>query len=100
MNKLLLDTLNSGQRLPPPTHCPSEIEDLMKECWQTTPALRPSFNQCLTKLEQLISPQYRRRYEAVNDAMWTQYAKISNKTYFQMSGSCYTPQAKPYGLIV
>ncbi|QQP40783.1 Uncharacterized protein FKW44_014940, partial [Caligus rogercresseyi] len=58
-------------------HTPSEIETLMSDCWNSIPSLRPSFGTLMTRLEKLLSPAYRRREQALNDAMWTQYSKYA-----------------------
>ncbi|XP_040580903.1 uncharacterized protein [Lepeophtheirus salmonis] len=87
INKLLLETFSSGQRLMTPLHTPGEIDTLMNDCWNSVPSLRPTFSTLMGRLERLLSPAYRRREQALNDAMWTQYSKICNKMYFQMSSS-------------
>ena len=43
--------LNPGYRLPKPAKCPEEIYELMSNCWQTEPALRPNFKDIFNLLE-------------------------------------------------
>ncbi|XP_033828160.1 tyrosine-protein kinase JAK2 [Periophthalmus magnuspinnatus] len=40
----LIQLLKSGSRLPQPAGCPAEIYEIMEECWDNDPGLRPSFN--------------------------------------------------------
>uniref|UniRef100_A0A914PJ56 Protein kinase domain-containing protein n=1 Tax=Panagrolaimus davidi TaxID=227884 RepID=A0A914PJ56_9BILA len=60
-NQQLLDFLDNGQRLPRPIHCPQEIYDIMKDCWQTNPILRPSFSEICERLRVILeaaAPDY------------------------------------------
>ncbi|CAL8294353.1 unnamed protein product [Gadus morhua 'NCC'] len=41
----LIELLKSGSRLPQPLGCPTEIHDMMQECWDNEPAMRPSFKE-------------------------------------------------------
>ncbi len=43
----------SGYRMPPPPDCPPEIYELMLQCWQRDPSLRPSFKQLSTSLDEI-----------------------------------------------
>lgn len=39
--------------MPIPNGCPTELANLMQQCWQTDPKLRPTFKQILTLLDQI-----------------------------------------------
>lgn len=42
-NKEVFELIHKGERLPKPSICPDNIYDLMKNCWNESPELRPSF---------------------------------------------------------
>ncbi|XP_020325672.1 tyrosine-protein kinase JAK2 isoform X2 [Oncorhynchus kisutch] len=41
----LIDLLKRGYRLPAPQGCPEEIHNMMTECWNGDPGLRPTFKK-------------------------------------------------------
>ena len=45
---------NVFQRLTIPTSCPKSFEDLMRQCWQLDPVMRPSFRELLTYIEKMV----------------------------------------------
>ncbi|XP_023657274.1 tyrosine-protein kinase JAK2 isoform X1 [Paramormyrops kingsleyae] len=47
----LIELLRSGSRLPQPIGCPPEIYDIMEECWNNEPYLRPFFKQLSLRLD-------------------------------------------------
>uniref|UniRef100_A0A3B5LTB9 Tyrosine-protein kinase n=1 Tax=Xiphophorus couchianus TaxID=32473 RepID=A0A3B5LTB9_9TELE len=47
----LIELLKSGSRLPQPLGCPSEIYQIMEECWDNDPTLRPSFNELALRID-------------------------------------------------
>lgn len=47
----LVELLKSGSRLPQPLGCPSEIFEIMEECWDKDPSLRPSFNELALRID-------------------------------------------------
>ncbi|XP_014897348.1 tyrosine-protein kinase JAK2 [Poecilia latipinna] len=47
----LIELLKSGSRLPQPLGCPSEIYQIMEECWDKDPTLRPSFNELALRID-------------------------------------------------
>ncbi|XP_026121269.1 tyrosine-protein kinase JAK2-like [Carassius auratus] len=49
------DLLQRGYRLPAPEGCPAQVQLLMKECWDTEPADRPSFTDLTERLESIQS---------------------------------------------
>ncbi len=71
---VLLEFLESGQRLSKPFLCPENAYGLMKECWSEQPTDRPSFSQIVSKLELWISDKSllllkeKNRAESSNDA--------------------------------
>ena len=46
-----------GYRLPQPSGCPDEVYDIMKRCWEQTPAERPTFKA--------LAATFRSRYAEV-----------------------------------
>nr|AMV91902.1 janus kinase 2b [Acanthogobius hasta] len=47
----LIQLLKSSSRLPQPPGCPTEIYDIMADCWDNDPGLRPSFNQLALRID-------------------------------------------------
>ncbi|KAI1715456.1 protein tyrosine kinase domain-containing protein [Ditylenchus destructor] len=65
----MLYHLQHGQRLAQQQDCPDEIYDLMQQCWQIEPELRPTFEEVRTKIGNvlgLLSDMY--GYLSVNQA--------------------------------
>ncbi|XP_029104077.1 tyrosine-protein kinase Srms [Scleropages formosus] len=57
-NKEVLELLTSGYRLPCPGRCPSDVYRIMKECWNSESAKRPSFHDLHSRLNQMYSSLY------------------------------------------
>ncbi|XP_048198512.1 tyrosine-protein kinase JAK3 isoform X2 [Perognathus longimembris pacificus] len=51
----LLDLLAQGYRLPAPPACPSQVHELMRLCWASSPQERPSFHTLGPRLDALWS---------------------------------------------
>jgi hypothetical protein len=49
-NREVVQRVEKGYRLSPPPGCPRAIYDLMMDCWNPTPAARPTFRQVLQTL--------------------------------------------------
>ncbi|CAL9707534.1 unnamed protein product [Knipowitschia caucasica] len=47
----LIQLLRSGSRLSQPPGCPPEMYEIMEECWDNDPGLRPSFNELSLRVE-------------------------------------------------
>uniref|UniRef100_A0A7N6B838 Tyrosine-protein kinase n=1 Tax=Anabas testudineus TaxID=64144 RepID=A0A7N6B838_ANATE len=47
----LIELLKSGSRLPQPLDCPTEIHEIMEECWHNDPSLRPSFKELALRID-------------------------------------------------
>uniref|UniRef100_A0A8C4I4M8 Tyrosine-protein kinase n=1 Tax=Dicentrarchus labrax TaxID=13489 RepID=A0A8C4I4M8_DICLA len=47
----LIELLKSGSRLPEPLGCPTEIHEIMEECWSNDPGLRPSFKELALRID-------------------------------------------------
>uniref|UniRef100_A0A8D3CP57 non-specific protein-tyrosine kinase n=1 Tax=Scophthalmus maximus TaxID=52904 RepID=A0A8D3CP57_SCOMX len=47
----LIELLKSGSRLPQPLGCPTEIHEVMEECWDNDPCLRPSFKELALRVD-------------------------------------------------
>eukprot|EP00045_Choanoeca_perplexa_P009991 m.99625 g.99625 ORF g.99625 m.99625 type:complete len:691 (+) comp15104_c0_seq1:118-2190(+) len=51
----VLDKLESGYRMGRPEGCPLEIYQLMRQCWDVDPELRPSFHAIRERLENMYA---------------------------------------------
>ena len=51
-NIQLLKALRTGYRMPCPIDCPTQLYDVMMECWRGNPACRPTFHTLQQKLEE------------------------------------------------
>uniref|UniRef100_A0A665WVS3 Tyrosine-protein kinase n=1 Tax=Echeneis naucrates TaxID=173247 RepID=A0A665WVS3_ECHNA len=47
----LIELLKSGSRLPQPLGCPTEIHEVMEECWDNDPSFRPSFKELALRID-------------------------------------------------
>ncbi|XP_071012343.1 tyrosine-protein kinase JAK2 [Oncorhynchus clarkii lewisi] len=47
----LIELLKSGSRLPQPVGCPMEMHEIMQECWDKDPCLRPSFKELALRVD-------------------------------------------------
>uniref|UniRef100_A0A3B5K3X8 Tyrosine-protein kinase n=1 Tax=Takifugu rubripes TaxID=31033 RepID=A0A3B5K3X8_TAKRU len=47
----LIELLKSGSRLPPPLGCPTEMHEIMEQCWDKDPFLRPSFKELALSID-------------------------------------------------
>ncbi|KXJ28420.1 fibroblast growth factor receptor 4 [Exaiptasia diaphana] len=50
----LMDFLTQGQRMMQPNHCPTDLYDLMRQCWEYSPEDRPTFVEISYRLEQIF----------------------------------------------
>ncbi|XP_041360389.1 tyrosine-protein kinase SYK-like [Gigantopelta aegis] len=50
----ILNFLNEGKRLTQPYTCPNEAYDIMLECWEFDPNMRPTFSQLVYKVKDLF----------------------------------------------
>lgn len=46
--------LEGGYRMPAPYNCPPEVYQLMRQCWERKPDLRPTFSQLTLLLDRLL----------------------------------------------
>ena len=49
----LHELLKSGHRMECPCECPSEVYQIMRECWHSNPVLRPNFTNLIQNINQL-----------------------------------------------
>ncbi|XP_070575740.1 fibroblast growth factor receptor 2-like [Ptychodera flava] len=61
----MFDFLKSGKRMACPKGCPTEIYDVMRSCWQTTPERRPDFSNLVPMLDKLVSASSTEEYLAL-----------------------------------
>ncbi|KAM4546604.1 LOW QUALITY PROTEIN: platelet-derived growth factor receptor beta-like [Fundulus diaphanus] len=54
--------LKKGLRMERPEHAPSDMYDLIKQCWEEDPLSRPSFSSLVTAVDNMLSADYRQRY--------------------------------------
>ncbi|XP_071959373.1 fibroblast growth factor receptor 2-like [Antedon mediterranea] len=54
-SKRLISDLQKGFRMPRPDHANDDVYQIMLECWNTSPELRPSFLELKRKLEIMLS---------------------------------------------
>uniref|UniRef100_A0A2K5R2U1 Macrophage-stimulating protein receptor n=1 Tax=Cebus imitator TaxID=2715852 RepID=A0A2K5R2U1_CEBIM len=47
--------LAQGRRLPQPEYCPDSLYQVMQQCWEADPAVRPTFGALVGKVEQIVS---------------------------------------------
>uniref|UniRef100_A0A8C2I075 Tyrosine-protein kinase n=1 Tax=Cyprinus carpio TaxID=7962 RepID=A0A8C2I075_CYPCA len=47
----LVELLKTGNRLPQPMGCPSEMCEIMQECWDNDPSLRPHFKELALRVD-------------------------------------------------
>ncbi|XP_066511881.1 tyrosine-protein kinase JAK2-like [Hoplias malabaricus] len=47
----LIELLKLGNRLPQPVGCPSEIYEIMQECWDSDPSFRPAFKELTLRVD-------------------------------------------------
>ncbi|XP_065140452.1 tyrosine-protein kinase JAK2 [Paramisgurnus dabryanus] len=47
----LIELLKKGNRLPEPVGCPSEMYEIMQECWDDDPSLRPTFKHLSLRVD-------------------------------------------------
>lgn len=53
-NKKVFDLLKDGYRMPRPEHCPAELYQLMRRCWEDESYNRPDFTAIRLVLEDII----------------------------------------------
>ncbi|XP_047304132.1 macrophage-stimulating protein receptor isoform X22 [Homo sapiens] len=47
--------LAQGRRLPQPEYCPDSLYQVMQQCWEADPAVRPTFRVLVGEVEQIVS---------------------------------------------
>uniref|UniRef100_A0A8C0WPK7 Macrophage-stimulating protein receptor n=1 Tax=Castor canadensis TaxID=51338 RepID=A0A8C0WPK7_CASCN len=51
----LTQFLARGRRLPQPEYCPNSLYQLMQQCWEADPAVRPTFRALVVEMEQVVA---------------------------------------------
>ncbi|XP_038046161.1 fibroblast growth factor receptor-like isoform X2 [Patiria miniata] len=75
----MFDYLKMGKRLEQPQNCSLEIYHIMRECWHTSPGLRPTFFDLVEDLARIISLASTQDYldlEALGDAPVTTFVDV------------------------
>ncbi|KAI2664379.1 Tyrosine-protein kinase JAK2 [Labeo rohita] len=61
----LIELLKRGNRLPQPMGCPSEMCEIMQECWDNDPSLRPPFKELALRIDLIRDSSDSDRYTQV-----------------------------------
>uniref|UniRef100_A0A673M421 Tyrosine-protein kinase JAK2 n=1 Tax=Sinocyclocheilus rhinocerous TaxID=307959 RepID=A0A673M421_9TELE len=61
----LIELLKAGNRLPQPMGCPSEMCEIMQECWDNDPSLRPPFKELALRVDLIRDSSDSDRYTQV-----------------------------------
>uniref|UniRef100_A0A672PYV3 Tyrosine-protein kinase n=1 Tax=Sinocyclocheilus grahami TaxID=75366 RepID=A0A672PYV3_SINGR len=61
----LVELLKRGNRLPQPMGCPSEMCEIMQECWDNDPSLRPPFKELALRIDLIRDSSDSDRYTQV-----------------------------------
>ncbi|XP_051750193.1 tyrosine-protein kinase JAK2 [Ctenopharyngodon idella] len=61
----LIELLKRGNRLPQPMGCPSEMCEIMEECWDNDPSLRPTFKELALRVDLIRDSSDSDRYTQV-----------------------------------
>lgn len=54
-NKVVVDELKRGYRMPAPSKCPDFIYKIMRSCWSEEPEDRPTFKWLKSELQEYIN---------------------------------------------
>jgi hypothetical protein len=68
-NNAVIESVESGVRLPCPAGCPKSLHDLMLRCWDAVPATRIGFAELVVALGQAVTPQTAAPHSYVNVAV-------------------------------
>nr|ACZ60070.1 JAK2bCA [synthetic construct] len=61
----LIELLKRGNRLPQPMGCPTEMFEIMQECWDNDPSLRPNFKELALRVDLIRDSSDADRYTQV-----------------------------------
>uniref|UniRef100_A0A8C1LNX3 Tyrosine-protein kinase n=1 Tax=Cyprinus carpio TaxID=7962 RepID=A0A8C1LNX3_CYPCA len=61
----LIELLKRGNRLPQPMGCPSEVHNIMQECWDNDLSLRPPFKELALRIDLIQDSSDSDRYSQV-----------------------------------
>jgi hypothetical protein len=80
-NSKLRQYLDSGMRLPQPTHCPDAIYDIQRQCWCRRADERPTFDHLTKRLRGIL-----------RDNTPNPYVRVGGEQYLMavMPGRIYT----------
>lgn len=56
-NSSIYDELQKGYRMAQPPNTSNELYDLMRQCWEKNPNLRPDFTGIRRRIEELIKSE-------------------------------------------
>lgn len=87
-NTEVIDAVNSGYRMPPPSNCPAGIDQLMNSCWNNAPELRPNFKDIFHLLEHTLntyktsSPSFKASQLPIPQALGSQAIYANNQNLY------------------
>ncbi|XP_061596461.1 platelet-derived growth factor receptor beta-like [Cololabis saira] len=67
MNREFYSALKTGYRMDRPEHAPTDIHDLMQQCWEEEPQSRPSFSSLGVSVGNMLTDDYKQRYLQIKE---------------------------------
>lgn len=67
MNKATIDKIERGYRMDKPDFAPSQIYDIMLQCWSTNPEKRPSFTMLSESIGAITNYQKLSEYKLASE---------------------------------
>ncbi|KAM6907779.1 platelet-derived growth factor receptor beta-like [Xenentodon cancila] len=62
MNREFYSALKTGHRMDRPEHAPTDIYNLMQQCWEEEPQSRPCFSSLVVSMGNMLTDDYKQRY--------------------------------------
>uniref|UniRef100_A0A2I3GKF5 Macrophage-stimulating protein receptor n=1 Tax=Nomascus leucogenys TaxID=61853 RepID=A0A2I3GKF5_NOMLE len=83
--------LAQGRRLPQPEYCPDSLYQVMQQCWEVDPAVRPTFGVLVGEVEQIVSALLGDHYVQLPAT----YMNLGPSTSHEMNVRPEQPQSSP-----
>ncbi|XP_075234261.1 vascular endothelial growth factor receptor kdr-like [Lycorma delicatula] len=84
----LYQKLEEGFRMEKPEYATKDLYDVMLDCWQERPSMRPSFTGLAEKLGDMLEDSVRKHYVDLNDPFLKENAEfLSQQDYLSMLSS-------------